>query len=101
MQLTREPYGTFEVVSVNTHEIENGDKLYVHGIMFTASGRKDHGLTDGHTEQEHGAVLTFKLDMIGDYPEGHTIMPRHWVEGEGQRYNLQGNRRATWLKVVG
>lgn len=98
--LTREPYGTFMVESVNTHEIQNGDTLYVHGIMFKASERTDHGLTPGHTEEHHGSVITFKLDMIGDYPEGHTIMPRHWVEGEGDRYNLQGNRLATWLRVV-
>ena len=85
--------------TVSIHDLQNGDVIAHYGAMLKLSNRKDHGVWGNHTEETHGAVITFDVELIGD---DMGAFPRHWLmsTNPAERYHLQGNRRMTYRKVT-
>lgn len=87
--------------SVSYHDLKNGDMISHYGATLRLSNRVDHGVDTaaGHTEEIHGAVITFDVELVGDE---YGNFPRHWLDSSNpqERYHLQGNRRAHASLIV-
>lgn len=86
---------------VNTHELNNGDMISCHGATLRLSNRKDHGLHpySDHTAEKHGSIITFDVERVG---EEYGSFPKHWLDSTDpqERYHVQGNRLASWSKII-
>ena len=81
--------------SVTTHALRDGDVIRFYGVLLRLRDRRDHGVTAPHTEEFHGAVITFQTDIVDD-SENNGFIPPAWLA----RWVVQGNRLAKWARVT-
>ena len=81
--------------SVNTVQLQNGDKVFSHGSLFRLRDRAEF---PNEQFPERGPTIAFKTDYLGPaYDATFEEIPRHWIKD----WIIQGNKFATWARVSG
>lgn len=84
--------------SKNTHELEQGDIINVHGGRFLID--QEIKVSRSHPDHGGGACLYTLAFCLN--PDSAELDPQvaQWVNRDGERWMIQGNRFATWAVEV-
>ena len=96
-------FENIKTTTVNTHQLVEGDRISYYGCIFELYEMKNWGLRADNCPTLQGDCITFKTKLIhhpdftkkeGDDP--FYAFPVSWAKD----YHVQGNKLATWAKIV-
>lgn len=88
-----ESEGVKSLTTVTTHDLQNGDVIFHHGVYFQLAGRKEWPMRKDDCPDRQGVCVTLTGTPIAS--NEHHGFPVHWMKDFG----IQGNKMATWCKV--
>jgi hypothetical protein len=89
--LTADPVTTIRYTDVPTPELENGDHIYVHGVVFRLKNRRPAHLP----AEPNNTAFAFDTDVVTDFDPKRVHIPAYWLND----WVIQGNHRALWARV--